>query len=119
MNLYKIIVLHGGPKDRHTSTEEYVIADNDRQVMEYIDINHNYEGWRDSDRMIEVEEGTEITMVDWVLQNKGDLDDEEGWEDAYYGITLWGWDEIATMLPPSDIEVLERLGVAKKIANTP
>lgn len=119
MNLYKIIVLHGGPKSRHTSIEGYLIADNDRQVMEYIDTNHRCEGWKNSDRMFEIEDGAEIAMTEWVFRNKGDLDDEEGWEDAYYGVTKWGWDEIAATLSPSDIEVLERLCVAKKITSSP
>lgn len=36
-NLYKIKVLHGAPKDSHTSIETYLIAESDNEVYEFID----------------------------------------------------------------------------------
>lgn len=30
------------------------------------------------------------------MANKGDLDDEAGWESAYYGVTKYGWEEICS-----------------------
>jgi len=45
MKLYKIIVLHGSPKDSHTSTETYLVADNEESVFEWINAEKAYDAW--------------------------------------------------------------------------
>lgn len=116
MNLYRIIVLHGAPKDSHTSTETYLVAENEQEVFDWLN-GKNYGAWTE-----EVEEGeepnmryaddneTEIPFREWVMLKRGDLEDEEGWEDAYYGVTKWGWEPIAAT--PDEIAILVRLGIA-------
>lgn len=111
-NLYRIIVLHGGPKDSHTSTETYLIADNEEAVFAWID-KKNFKVWsgRDEDDLRTDEDtDTEVPFKDWVMKKRGDLDDEEGWEDAYYGITKWGWEPVEAS--PEDIQTVLKLGIA-------
>ena len=131
MNLYRIIVLHGAPKDSHTSTETYLVAENEQEVFAWLN-GKNYGAWTEEVAWLngknygawteEVEEGeepnmryaddneTEIPFREWVMLKRGDLEDEEGWEDAYYGVTKWGWEPIAAT--PDEIATLVRLGIA-------
>ena len=44
------------------------------------------------------------------MLKRGDLGDDEGWENAHYGVTKWGWEPIEA--GADDIEVLLRLGIA-------
>ena len=115
--LYKIKVLHGAPKDSHTSIECYLVAESEEQVAEYISEEYHSGHWfgYDGDDVEVRWDDTlenEIPFRDYVMQNKGDLDDEEGWEDAHYGVTKHGWEEVS--IPVTDIDVLLRLKVAYK-----
>lgn len=113
MKLYRIIVLHGGPKDSHTSTETYLVAKNDEEVFNYIDTKKNYNFWTESESKRYADDNDEetVTFREWVMLNHGDLEDEEGWEDAYYGVTKWGWEEVSGATE-SDIKCLLELGIA-------
>lgn len=115
--LYKIKVLHAAPKDRHESIQGYVLAKNDLEVAEYISETYNYGNWfgtkydeEPETRYADENCEKEIPFKDWVLLNKGDFNDEEGWEDAYYGVTKWGWEDMG-VTSESEIEVLERFGI--------
>lgn len=102
--LYRIKVLHGAPKDSHTSTETYLLAEDDEEVAYWIEQNKHHGNWftpydGDEPRMCYADDDylddeDMITFKEWILKNKGDLEDEEGWEDAYYGVTKWGWEEV-------------------------
>ena len=110
-------MLHGGPKDSHASIETYLIANSDDQVMNWIDENKNYNYWKDCEedgemRCQDEPPYNEITMREYVLQNCGDLDDEEGWGDAYYGVTKYGWEEIK-VLTEEEKSVLLNLKIAE------
>ncbi len=113
--LFRIIVLHGAPKDSHTSTETYLVAKDDVEVFEWIDKHKNYGSWTNEDEggtetREDEDAGEEVPFRDWVMKNHGDLEDQEGWDDAYYGVTKWGWEPIAAT--PDEIAVLIRLGIA-------
>lgn len=58
-----------------------------------------------------------IIFMDWVLENKGDLGDDTGWEDAYYGVTKWGWERVEGA-SEDDMDVLEHLGIAQVAKHT-
>ena len=116
-SLYRIIVLHGAPKDSHTSTETYLVAENEAAVADWIQREKCYGLWLDDEegeepRTCYADENCEkeITFREWVMQNRGDLKDEEGWEDAYYGVTKWGWEPVVAT--PDEIAVLLKLGIA-------
>lgn len=112
-SLFRIIVLHAAPKDSHTSTETYLVAPSEKAVFLWIDREKNFGAWTDIDqgaRFADDNYDKEIPFADWVMLKRGDLADEEGWEDAYYGVTKWGWELVAAT--PEDIAVLLRLGIA-------
>lgn len=111
MKLYKIKVLHGAPKDSHTSIEEYILAEDDLQVFEYLRDGYREYLWSESD----FEEGEFETYEELkqnILENRGDLESEEGWEDAYYGITKYGWEEVGE-ISKEEIDTLRRLKILK------
>lgn len=88
--LYKIIVTHYAPKDWHSSIQEYVVAENDKEVFDYLASGYAY--WNeiledyDGDREEECREA-----YDEILANKGDDRDVC---DLYYGATQYSWEEV-------------------------
>jgi hypothetical protein len=111
MKLYRIIVLHGAPKDSHTSTETYLVAPDEEAVFAFVD-NLRFQAWSDSEAEIWDEESDkDIPMKEWVMKKKGDLEDEDGWSDAYYGVTKMGWAEVEGATE-QDIERLLALKIA-------
>lgn len=116
LNLYRIIVLHGAPKDSHTSTEGYLAAENEEQVFRHID-GLRYGSWSDKetdgDTIYDDKSNKDIPFKDWVMRERGDLEDESGWEDAYYGVTKMGWEKIEGATQ-ADIKRLLELGIAKR-----
>jgi hypothetical protein len=113
--LFRIIVLHGAPKDSHTSTETYLVAKDETEVFEWIDKQKNYSKWTNDDEggsavREDEDTGEEVPFRDWVMKNKGDLEDQDGWEDSYYGVTKFGWEPVEATT--EDIAVLIRLGIA-------
>ena len=47
-----------------------------------------------------------------LMENRGDLESEEGWEDAYYGITKKGW-ELVGEATDEQIKVLVELDMLR------
>ena len=119
--LYRIKVLHGGPKSSHTATETFLVAESDEQVANWIEKEKQHGHWWTPYSPVDPEEEPEtrydsdadqdIPFYDYILKNRGDLEDEEGWSDAYYGVTKWGWEEVETA-SAADVETLTRLGIA-------
>lgn len=117
--LYRITVLHGAPKSSHTSTETYLVAKDDETVCGWIDENKQFGMWFDEDDSEEgfepktrwdEETDSDMSFREWVMKNQGDMNDEEGWEDAYYGVTKWGWKLVDAS--PEEIAILLKLGIA-------
>lgn len=113
--LYKIKILHGAPKDSHESIETYLVAEDDKSVAKWIDREKNFGYWKEctQDGVTRYDEDSdkEISLWDYVLKNRGDLQDEEGWEDSYYGVTKWGWEPIEAT--KEQIKVLLELRIAQ------
>jgi len=91
MNIYRITFSHTAPKDREEGIKGYLLAENDEQVYNYIDKTYNYGCWKDNDddyNLIGIE-----TFKQNMLRIKGEQNDENyDYRDAYYGITLYGWE---------------------------
>ena len=90
MKLFKVKVLHGAPEDSHESIETYLIANTDDEVMYWIRENKCYGGWWDDDEpeedysyYLNNDYEKRISFKEWILLNKGDIDDDNGWDDAY------------------------------------
>ena len=115
-SLFAVMVLHGGPKSQHTSIETYIVATSESEVAEWINKERQFGCWftdEEGEPIVRFDDDDyekEIPFKEWVLKNRGDINDDKGWDDAYYGVTKWGWKPIPSS--PADIETLLRLGVA-------
>lgn len=105
MNLYRILFTHTAPKDTKLGIETYLLAENEDDVYHHIDEEYKWGGWSDSEsdgKTFDVYDedwnqiGTE-TFREKIMRIKGDMNDEDyDFSDAYYGITLYGWELVAT-----------------------
>jgi hypothetical protein len=121
MNLYKILFTHTAPKDRKEGIITYLLAENEEQVYSFIDKEYNYECWKDQEEENETYDvynddydvvGIE-TFKEKILRLKGEMnDDDYDYSDAYYGITLYGWELVKENLA-SDYSELIALNVFK------
>ena len=127
MNLYKITFSHTAPKDQAKGIIGYFLAENEEQVYNYIDKTFQYGCWKDSEEdedrePIELYDddynviGTE-TFKEKMLRIKGEInDDDYDYSDAYYGITLFGW-ELVKENTKSDYTEMIDLGIIAVIDN--
>ena len=115
--LFKIKIFHAAQKDSHTSIETYLIADNEEKVFKWIDKKLNYGNWENAKEEEEKEYDEEtddyIPFKDYVMKHKGELDIED-YSDAYYGITRYGWEEIAE-ISDVEIDILLKLKIAIEV----
>jgi hypothetical protein len=103
MNLYKIVFSHSAPKDTSHGIKTYLLANNDDEVYDYIDREYAYGVWSDTETDNEIFNvydddynviGNEL-FHGKIIRLKGDInDDDVDFADAYYGITLYGWEII-------------------------
>jgi len=111
-NLYKIEFTHYSPKDSESGTKNLLLAQNDEQVYEWIKTAEGiYNSWGDDEKVTydEIEEifkdeyGGEVSgwwkdgkpelFKERMMRLKGEINDEDYQvEDAYYGVTVWGWE---------------------------
>jgi len=125
MNLYKITFSHTAPKDQEKGIKDYLLAENDEQVYNYVDKTFNYECWKDSDEdkdrePIELYDddynaiGNE-TFKEKILRIKGEQNDEEYYyDDAYYGITLYGWELVKENVSSDYTEMIKLVVISVK-----
>lgn len=121
MKLHKILIRYWAPKGSYTGTAGYVIAENEQRILEQLDnsdYNYTYGAWAENGDAYEITDehyrviGTE-TYLQRMLRLRGEYaDDEASVDDAYYGVTHYGWDE-GVEIAPHDAMVLVRLGVAQ------
>ena len=65
----------------------------------------------DESDVYEDDDGNECSKKEWILANRGDIDDENGWDDAQYGVTKWGW-KLVPVSCSDDLKVLLKLNIA-------
>tara|TARA_R110000803_G_C11732323_1_gene289834 strand:+ start:74 stop:454 length:381 start_codon:yes stop_codon:yes gene_type:complete len=121
MNLYRITFSHTAPKDSEKGIKGYLLAENDEQVYNYVDKTFNYESWKDIDEDEDRESsdiydrnyniiGTE-TFKEKILRINGEMNDEDyDYCDAYYGVTLYGW-ELVKENAGGDYTEMTELGI--------
>jgi hypothetical protein len=121
VNLYRITFSHTAPKDIKEGIKGYLLAKNDEQVYNYVDKTFNYECWKDNDED-EDREPIELydddynvvgveTFKEKMLRIKGEQNDEDyDYCDAYYGITLYGW-ELVKENAEGDYNEMIELGI--------
>jgi len=119
MNLYKILFSHSAPKDTKVGIMTYLLAKSEVDVYNFIDKEYNYDCWNDQEEQKRVYEvfnddfdiiGTE-TFREKIIRLKGEMNDEDyDYSDAYYGITLYGWELIKVDVNEEFTELIE-LGI--------
>ena len=123
--LYKILVEHVAPKDSHVSVECFLLAEDDETIYNWIDKEKQFGLWSDrneEDTPYDIHDDTykvigSETYKERMLRVKGDLNDEDkDYSDSYYGLTFFGWEEIAeNIYPPINYpEALNALGVLEE-----
>jgi len=70
MNLYKIIMTHASPKDYKEAIKEYIIANNNYKVFQYLKNDSGYTNWKDIER--DEDDYGDIKKIDFIYKNKGD-----------------------------------------------
>ena len=114
MKLYEILRLEGGPKSSWTGIEELAIAKDDDVIAKYLDNKYDlftaYTYDEETGEESDEPEFSEETYNE-VMANFGNLESEDGWEDAYYGVTKVGWRELSCTIDPIEIETLKELGI--------
>ncbi len=124
MKLHKILLRHAGPKDSIEVVFKYVLANSEQEILDVLDSRWGYTfgAWRENDELYDVYDiydevvGTE-TYLQRMLRLRGEFnDDDASYDDAFYGVKHWGWDE-GVEISDEDASTLVRLGVAEDWRN--
>lgn len=137
MNLYKIKFSHTAPKDQKRGIECLLLAENEEQVYNWLKSDpklkntHIFTCWEDKellkynpDEDVFVDEdgdeyeeyftdsdGNPVDFKTKIISIKGEINDEDyDFSDAYYGITLYGWELLKENVTTDYSELIE-LGV--------
>lgn len=112
MNLYEIVFTHYSQKDNQSGIKEYCISNSDEDIFAHINTKYAYDSWTDRE---DEYEGEYSTYKEFVLENKGDNNDENLFEDLYYGQTTYGWKTLKENLTTEQINNLMETGIVKMI----
>ena len=134
MKLFAIQFTHYSQKDSKSGIKLYALADSDEQVLARLDgrisnsqAEFTYGAW--SDRSEEMEDdddrlniyndgdykaiGRDASYLAKMLRLRGEMNDPDATvEDAYYGVTHWGWSE-GKEITEAQAAVLLELGIAE------
>ena len=115
MNIYKILMTHAAPKDYEIAIKEYVIAEDDKAVFNYLKNESEYVSsyWTDIENNGDIYYD-DIKKIDFIFENNGESKIESNWDDLYYGSTMYDWELFKENINDTDIEVLTRLKIARK-----
>ncbi len=120
MKLHKILLRHAGPEDSIEVVFKYVLANSEQEILDEIDNprgGYTYGAWKEDEERYEFIDGIsgewkEETYLQRMLRLRGEFNDEDaGYDDAYYGVSRWGWDE-GVDISADDAATLVMLGVA-------
>lgn len=122
MNLYRILVIHASPKDTHSSIECYMIAENDLEVFHWVDKELAYGSWTEdynNEEMLNIYDeeyniiGQEL-YKDKMLRLHGEyFDPDASFDDAFYGVTHYGWELLDEDIRAEDIKFLKKFKMIK------
>lgn len=129
MNLYKLMFSHHAPKDSQIGILSLLLAESDEQVYEFFKTDPKFEDtnvycpWQDAEEENEEFEiyddkyeviGKE-TLKEKMIRKRGQVCDEDyDYSDAYYGITLYGWELLKENVTTDYTELIE-LGIVKTV----
>ena len=112
MKLYEIGKTHYAPKDSEYGIQEYVVANNDKEVFNYL--KTGYTCWEDIVNYCE-SDGESLedakNILNEIFENHGD--NREVY-DLYYGATQYCWEEVK-VVDDKVIELMIKNGLAKDL----
>jgi len=129
MNLYQIQFSHHSPKDAEFGIKCLLLAQDDNEVYEWMASNPTafgeriHTGWKnkEDDNKIffiyndQYENVGEESFKQKIIRLTGEIDDPSfDFSDAYYSITLYGWDLLVENVS-TDYSELETLGFIQRI----
>lgn len=118
MNLYNIIFSHHAPKGSAEGFKYLLLANNDEEVYDYLS---EYTIYWDNEAEIEIwddvtHELKTTTKKEYLISIKGDYNDEGyDFSDAYYGITLHGWELLKENVNKCDYKELIEFGIIRTV----
>lgn len=109
MNLYKERFVHYSPKDFKCGIHKYFIAENDKECY------HKVYG-KDADSIFGEGsfffDGESIeSKRQEIIEVKGEMNLDYEVQDAYYGVTVKGWELVKEDLSEDDIVYLKRMNI--------
>lgn len=120
MKLYKILLRYCAPKGCVEVVAKYIIADNDEQILRQLDAIQSglwTERSEQGDLCNIYDDNYEIigeeTYLEKMLRLRGEFFDEDAsYEEAYYGVMHYGWEECKELCGDEAHTLLE-LGIAE------
>ena len=111
-NIYKIRFSHTAPRDTEIGNKCFLLAHNDAEVFEFIKC-HFITSWGDDERDCPAEYNV---IRKKIIRLKGEMNDKDyDFADAFYGITLFGWELIAEDVHQEDFSKSIELGIIELI----
>jgi len=123
MNLYRTKFSHHAPRDMQTGTICLILAENDKQVYEFlksepkINDEQYFVSWQDredDEEVVESEwndkyEATKVENIkDYLIRIKGSMNDQnQEYNDLYYGLTVVGWELLKEDVKTDYSELIE------------
>jgi len=132
MNLYRILAGHISPKDSMMAISHYVVANDDAEVYEMVkdmfylpkDLDEYVSEHLETDDEDEEKELREAIAEQYnemeyasyytpelIIKKRGNVDDEDQYEDAYYGGSVMKWEIAKEDITQEEIEMLKSLGI--------
>jgi|LGOV01.1.fsa_nt_gb hypothetical protein len=114
MKLFKVKSTHFAQRGSHEAIDEFIVANNDREVFKYLDKKHSWKEIMDEDIEYDPEgENSYRNAYNSIYAQKGDY--ERDLSDLYYGATIYGWEEVE-LKDDSVIALMVINGLAKVIS---
>ncbi len=122
MNLYRAKFSHYAPKDNQSGTVCLILAETDEQVYEFLKSEPEINGdkfflsWQDRE---DEEEEKEVldenynlirteTIKEYLIRIRGSINDEDQqYDDLYYGLTVVGWELLKEDVKTDYSELIE------------
>lgn len=119
MKLFKILLRHYSQKDSEKGVDCFLVAESEESVFDWLD--KKFSGiWTDRDEedgLIDIYDDDynvigQETYKEKMIRLKGEyFDDDAPVEDAYYGVTHYGWEEMKSVDIVNEVEILERFNI--------
>ena len=123
MNIYKINVEHAAPKNSWTNIECFLLAEDEESVYQWLDEKESG-CWSDrgnEDGLIDIydEDYNVIGQESYkekMLRIKGEInDDDRSFDDAYYGLTFYGWELVEFPNIEDAIKILDSAEILVRV----